>query len=180
MLFKKVISTGVLLFLICSLSKAQQMPADTSRTFFDRILPESHIVFGGSITANTYGLQAAFPTFWVKERIKIELLAGFFWNDFSSHGFDLNPAAGGRAIYYFKKQPLNGLPVNSLYAGVSGMSTKLMFFGRDITEQSQTNVVIGYSFSLNPVIQIAPELSVGYHSGNRFRPALGLNMSVRF
>ena len=181
MSIKRVLFTVMLVFGLMGLASAQKsFPVDTSRTFWDRLLPQRHVDLGGSLTANSYGMQFSFPTLWIEERVKMELSAGFFWNDFSAEGFDLNPAAGARALYYFKKQPFSGFRPNSLYAGISAMATQLMGFAGKYTDQAKVDIVGGYSFSLNPAVQISPEVSMGLTSQRTYRPGLGLNVAAHF
>lgn len=175
MKLKTQLATLIFCLFLCSAGLAQQQfPSDTATTFLDKYRPASYLALAAEGSFTNYGFTIGVPVFWIEERVKIVPSVGLFWQDFVTDGFNFNPAAGGKFLYYFNKQLFGHSLVNSLYAGVGGIATVTNFLGREVTQQSRAGLILGYDYSLNSSVSIAPELHLGINANEEFLPAIGL------
>ncbi|MCW9706799.1 hypothetical protein [Fodinibius salsisoli] len=173
---KRIYCAVLLVITITTLGKAQQTHSSGQQTIFDRLQSNLRVELSGSVITATHGMQLTFPAFWIGHQVKVEPLIGFFWDDFSAPA----PETGIRMIYYFKSQPLNGGVENSLYAGLSGMSTKFTHFGREVTDVAVGGLVLGHSFGLSSSIELSPEILLGFDESSEFEPEAGVSLVIHF
>lgn len=172
MKLKRIICMTAFSLCLCPALKAQQIPADTT-AFLEEHGPTIQLIIAGEATLTTYGGGISFPVFWIENRVKLVPLVGIFWEDLAEDASLVNPALGAKILYFFDQTPYGISADNSFYAGVGGMSSEVNFLGRDITERSRVDVILGYNYIANQTIQLAPELYAGVNSEGEFRAGVG-------
>ncbi len=174
MKLKQIICTGILLCFCVSVQAQQQFPIDTTDTFLEKYGPATYLDLSGEAIFTTYGAAISFPVLWIENRVKVQPLVGLFWNNFGQNGQGITPALGVKALFYFRIQFWGAAPVNSFYAGLSGLSNEVDFGMRSITYQSRAGLILGYDYSLFRFVKMAPELQFMVNVNGEFRPTLGL------
>lgn len=169
-ILKSLSCTIIFVLITTSLGIAQQNYSTNinQQTIFDRLQSNLRVELSGSIITATHGMQFTFPAFWVGQKVKVEPLVGFFWEDFAGS----IPASGIRMIYYFKRQPFDGSAenANTFYAGLSGMSTEFTTFGREVAGITFTGLLFGHSFNLTSNIELNPEVLLAIDESTSFQP----------
>ncbi len=169
------------IFCVCSSLAAfaqNQFPneTDTTNAFWDQYRPATYLALAGEGTLTNYGFAISVPVIWIENRIKMTPILGLFWKDFAADGFDLNPAAGAKFLYYFKRQAFGHNQTNSFYAGLGGMGTVRDLYNTEVTERSRAGLILGYDFNLNNTTGMAPELRLEVNENGNFYPAVGIVM----
>lgn len=167
------------LFLFCLYgSPCAQQTFPPRQDGIDQYLPPMRVALAGEVSILTYGAALSFPVFWIDSRVKITPLIGFFWDDLTDDGSDINPAVGGKLLVYFRKQYVDRPSINSFYLGVGGMSSRLDLFGHAYKEDSSVDIIIGYDYALNLTFQIAPEIHLGVNRHDELRVAIGVVLHI--
>jgi hypothetical protein len=171
---KRHLCTVAVFLIISSAGYAQQQVPDNSPSNLANIsLPDSYIALAGEGTFSTFGAAISFPVYWVEDRVKVAPLFGLMWQNFVEEGINVRPATGAKFLYYFQKKSFGLAPVNSFYAGLGGMGTINQLFGGTDYNYTRAGAILGYNFSVNRTVRLAPELFLGVDQSNSFRAEIG-------